>query len=123
MGGDAVTNEQYWRLTAVASLALLLAAAGVLRRAWPFAWRRVAGSWCVAAAGGLLCVPAGAVLGWSVCRLLDWDVVPAWWFATPKTPQVVLLSGACAAAWQVLLTVGLWRAWRAYDAAANADPP
>ena len=109
--------SDYYRLVVAAALPLLAAAAFVLTvgvRNWR---RRVPGAACVTVAAACLIALPLAVLVWAWCRLTGSNVVPRWWFSTPRTPQVVLGTAAGVVAWQVLLTVGLWRAWRAYDAA------
>ena len=107
----------YYLFTAAASVVLLLTVGASARAVWPYVRRSVPGARCVAVGAVLLAVLPAAVLLWSVSRTVNSPVIPKWWFATPKTPQVVLLTAGCVVAYQVLLAVGLWRAWRAYDAA------
>ena len=112
----------YHLLTAGTAAVLFAAAAAGLCVAVRFVRRSVPGAASVAVGAGLLGVPPAAVFGWALCRATGSRAVPAWWFCGPDAPEVVLLCAGCVVIFQVLLAIGLTRAWRAYDAAGEARP-
>ena len=93
-----------------AGLFVLRLAAGHVARGTREAW------WALAAAGCLVPTPLVAALkGWG--DAVDREYVPAWWFSGPRNPEAVLTLATGVTLWQVLIAVGLWRTWRAIDAA------